>query len=304
MLFAIGLSVYLWNINVRVALPVVITTIVAVLFYGITAGLSLVFRFCPYTTALVRFIHPYWVEAIQNDRMKYLASTLMMVPAGLSHVIDFLSLRKTANLDSRAYSADNQESKHYNNCVSFSFCQYFAETRGRVNRWVEHMRWTFSSDRSQLVELETPMDEVTSSVLGWMITNCEDSRSVDMALQALAGAEPWLPRGSLWQCGALQLVSQRLRSCLNALERLSPGVCELGHDQLLEDACLYSRSLNFLADFVQGKGFTVSRHDVTFKSTLDDKLSDRMNIKTGDTISCIRNSHLCVSQCLSNASKM
>ncbi|KAG9123326.1 hypothetical protein FRC07_015094, partial [Ceratobasidium sp. 392] len=59
-----------------------------------------------------------------------------------------------------------------------------------------------------------PMDSVTSQMLAWMITNCEDSRSVDIALQALAGAHDGLPHAPFEQCNTATLVLSRLElSC-------------------------------------------------------------------------------------------
>ncbi|KAG9086290.1 hypothetical protein FRC06_003163 [Ceratobasidium sp. 370] len=60
------------------------------------------------------------------------------------------------------------------------------------------------------------MDTVTSQMLAWLIANCEDSRSVDTALQAIAGAHSDLPHGPLVECGTLDLVRPRLEACLKS----------------------------------------------------------------------------------------
>ncbi|KAG9120542.1 hypothetical protein FRC07_003922 [Ceratobasidium sp. 392] len=56
-----------------------------------------------------------------------------------------------------------------------------------------------------------PADITTSQMIAWMITNCEDSHSVDIALQALAGAHDGLPRAPLEQCDALSRIVSRLK---------------------------------------------------------------------------------------------
>ncbi|KAG8704203.1 hypothetical protein FRC09_003700 [Ceratobasidium sp. 395] len=60
---------------------------------------------------------------------------------------------------------------------------------------------------------KVPMDLVTSQMLAWLIANCENSRSVDIALQAVAGADDSLPGKPLAECGALKLVLIRLEAC-------------------------------------------------------------------------------------------
>ncbi|KAG8721273.1 hypothetical protein FRC09_008151 [Ceratobasidium sp. 395] len=57
---------------------------------------------------------------------------------------------------------------------------------------------------------KVPMDLTTSQMLAWLIANCEDSRSVDIALQAIAGADDNLPTEPLAECRALELVLSRL----------------------------------------------------------------------------------------------
>ncbi|KAG8789791.1 hypothetical protein FRC12_013214 [Ceratobasidium sp. 428] len=60
---------------------------------------------------------------------------------------------------------------------------------------------------------KVPMDLVTSQMLAWLIANCENSRSVDIALQAIAGADDSLPGKPLAECRALKLVLIRLETC-------------------------------------------------------------------------------------------
>ncbi|QRV94412.1 transmembrane protein [Ceratobasidium sp. AG-Ba] len=54
------------------------------------------------------------------------------------------------------------------------------------------------------------MDIVTSRMLAWMIVNCEDSRSVGVALQAISGARSALPLIPLEQCGAISRIETDL----------------------------------------------------------------------------------------------
>ncbi|KAG8790213.1 hypothetical protein FRC12_012503 [Ceratobasidium sp. 428] len=61
---------------------------------------------------------------------------------------------------------------------------------------------------------QVPMDLVTSQMLAWLIANCENSRSVDIALQAISGADNHLPGAPLAECRALKLVLLRLEACI------------------------------------------------------------------------------------------
>ncbi|KAG8790214.1 hypothetical protein FRC12_012504 [Ceratobasidium sp. 428] len=96
---------------------------------------------------------------------------------------------------------------------------------------------------------KVPMDLVTSQMLAWLISNCENSRSVDIALQAIAGADNDLPGEPLEACGALKLALLRLKACtklggtsLTALQyyRASGGLVSGGVVRAAEDR--WSRS--------------------------------------------------------------
>ncbi|GAB1526979.1 hypothetical protein RhiTH_010154 [Rhizoctonia solani] len=139
LLFAVGLSLYLWDINPQVALPVVVTTATVGVFYFVTLLLPLFFRYCPFTTGVMKLFLPYWYTVAK-----------------------------------------------------------------------------FMKDRSQLDHQNTPMDDTTSSMLGWMIAQCENVESVDTALRALLCAKPWLPRLPLQTCGALEATLTRLSTDLVA----------------------------------------------------------------------------------------
>ncbi|CUA75555.1 Phenylalanine--tRNA ligase beta subunit [Rhizoctonia solani] len=70
----------------------------------------------------------------------------------------------------------------------------------------------FSGEYSQSVRDSGKQDETTGRALHWMIVNCETPRSVDVALQSLAGAEEGLPRTMLERCDAWTLIRQRAES--------------------------------------------------------------------------------------------
>ncbi|KAG8784707.1 hypothetical protein FRC12_018377 [Ceratobasidium sp. 428] len=98
-----------------------------------------------------------------------------------------------------------------------------------------------------------PMDMVTSKALSWVISNSQNTKSVDTALQAIAGADHSLPCEPLWNCNAAGLVQQRLHDCFTSQELpvTNSGfetLVKLGSGNLTFRLCvLYARVLNVLA---------------------------------------------------------
>jgi hypothetical protein len=128
-LFAVGLSVYLWDIHSGVATPVVCVTVASVGFYVVSSLLPLIYKFCPYSTT-------------------------------------------TSKLIRRAF-----HKKKDDNAIDSS-----------------------------------KQDAITTQALHWLIVNCEVPNSVDIALQAIAGANESLPRELLKKCNAAKLICRRLTS--------------------------------------------------------------------------------------------
>ncbi|KAH7325221.1 hypothetical protein B0J17DRAFT_742526, partial [Rhizoctonia solani] len=90
LLFAIGLSVYLWNINPDIALPVVITTVLTVFYYITTVFLSLLFEHCPYKTAFFKLFHLLLAAVFKNESLRPIFRVTVMKSARLLlHILDF-----------------------------------------------------------------------------------------------------------------------------------------------------------------------------------------------------------------------
>ncbi|KAL5637733.1 hypothetical protein ACGC1H_002109 [Rhizoctonia solani] len=129
-LFAVGLSIYLWEMHFGVALPVILVTLSVMSVYLASSILPFLYEFCPYTTATSRFI-------------KGIYDTFL----------------RTTTINGNSI---------------------------------------------------IPQDIITSRALRWLIETCEDPRSVDIALQAIAGAEETLPLEPLKECNAPLMISRRL----------------------------------------------------------------------------------------------
>lgn len=141
----------------------------------------------------------------------------------------------------------------------FDRLKYFEETRQSFVRWAGDVHEKVRV--SQLLESETPMDGVTSSMIGWMVENGIRSADVNTAMKALAGADLCLlPRQPLWDCSAVQIVHQHLKFFQAQLERLEhrnqldPSVVS----KLSEKVPWYTGALNFLIAFVPCEGLDLS----------------------------------------------
>ncbi|QRW21257.1 activating signal cointegrator 1 complex subunit 3 [Rhizoctonia solani] len=120
---------------------------------------------------------------------------------------------------------------------------------------LEFLKQTFSTILSQASHLKIPMrllklfdsfslaePEAPTKALGWLMSNSQDTRSVDIALQSIAGADRRLPK-PLLDCGAHRLISQRFRNCF--LSHPQSGFSYLSNPTLLDAASLYGRALEF-----------------------------------------------------------
>ncbi|CAE6401703.1 unnamed protein product [Rhizoctonia solani] len=261
LLFAIGLSIYLWNIHFGVALPVVITTVLTALYYIITAFLPLFFKYCPYTTAVVKLFRPAWDVAFQSIFASALFQALIMTPAWLLlRVLDFKDrvsgkIRKRESdledIDSDAGSVNSVHTIH-------SYVQAFEK---RFYHRIEKIHKDILLDRSRFNEDETPMDQATSAMLLWMITTCDDPKSVDLALQALAGADLWLPCHLFSQHEIDFQVFRKLERCLYVLESPHLRSHGIASEEQLDNAYLYSRAL---ATLIRGAPQSRKTHGVSW----------------------------------------
>ncbi|CAE6446612.1 unnamed protein product [Rhizoctonia solani] len=98
--------------------------------------------------------------------------------------------------------------------------QFSPTLHRHVDKWLESfVEWSNCSlvmlprNFPEAKRDENPkQDKITSNALHWVIRNCEVPSSVDIALQAIAGANRDLPRQPLEACKAALLISRRLVS--------------------------------------------------------------------------------------------
>ncbi|KAG8723578.1 hypothetical protein FRC09_002724 [Ceratobasidium sp. 395] len=203
LLFAAGLCVYLWDISVSVAVPVVAITGLAVVMYAFATFLPLFDRFCPYNTPI--------------------ATT-------------FASLVDLAKpLHRVAYSMADRPYYRRNHL------KWLKSAVRRVSFWLRPGDTGHDIARNSMKDNRTPMDTTTSQMIAWLITNCEDSRSVDIALQAIAGARSELPHASLAQCQSIWLAASRFQT-LAQFPNAVPGKLSVNELSRLYEALRYGRA--------------------------------------------------------------
>ncbi|CAE6488584.1 unnamed protein product [Rhizoctonia solani] len=221
-LFAVGLSLRLWDLNVVVAIPVVITTGISTILYTSTYWLPLIFEFCPYSTASSKLMRGYaksGITALWNQTRPQLARIhRYIVPRRFAktplHFLPVPWLRVTK--------------------------------KGPEQNSLACVGTTLAKD-------PTPMDLVTSRMLSWMTTNCEEPKLVDLVIQALAGAKPWLPRLPLLQCGLQMQLLDRLYGLIDF--DFTKHTYFLKGSASSDLALLYFRALFFLHSYNNGEGF-------------------------------------------------
>ncbi|CUA77092.1 hypothetical protein RSOLAG22IIIB_12537 [Rhizoctonia solani] len=190
LLFAIGLCVYVWELNPTVAIPVICVCGIIVGFYIWSSLTASILEFFPYTTMASRVLRSGFVKPL-HVLLRYAAAALFLL-VYISAAMVILTL------------------------VGCTFCipSWGYTVAGWVNpmlAWFIKVADWFVVDKSDDQD-EPTQDIVTSQAIRWMITNCEVPRSVDVTLQAIAGANKQLPREPLEQCNAALLISRRLGS--------------------------------------------------------------------------------------------
>ncbi|CAE6452496.1 unnamed protein product [Rhizoctonia solani] len=191
LLFAIGLCIYVWDLNSSVAIPVFCVCGVVVGFYIWSSLAASILDSFPYTTMVSRILRSGFVKPLHN-LFRYTAATVLLLVYTTAVVIMLCLILLTAWIPS---------------------CGYIVA--GWVNPlldwFLKAVDW-FVGDKPEGREEEPSQDIVASRAIGWMVTNCEVPRSVDIALQAIAGANKQLPREPLEECNAALAISRRLGS--------------------------------------------------------------------------------------------
>ncbi|QRV94372.1 hypothetical protein RhiJN_22390 [Ceratobasidium sp. AG-Ba] len=178
-LFAVGLCIYLWDIHIGVAIPVTAVTALGICLYGLITILPLFDKFCPYSTPV---------------------TPLALAPVKVSKKV-FYRLRTSIEAWCRAI---------YDHGIYLCSKTDRKTWRELTLKRVLDFLHPVAEISQENAALSASRDLVTSRILAWMIMQCEDSRSVDVALCVIGGAQVELNCEPFAEQNALSLVCARL----------------------------------------------------------------------------------------------
>ncbi|KAF8693907.1 hypothetical protein RHS03_08292, partial [Rhizoctonia solani] len=191
LLFAIGLCVYVWQLNDIVAIPVCCVCGACAAFYILSSLAATVLEHFPYTTIISTILRSSMLKPLYLA-IRLLCVLLAICGACLSMGVIFpLACLFDLCLPSvSAFLFDRMA----------SLIDYNAKC---ADRWFP--------DKPVPEEYESLDDDiVTSSALSWVISNCEAIDSVDIALQALASASMSLPLEPLEKCDTPSVIARQI----------------------------------------------------------------------------------------------
>ncbi|KAG9121614.1 hypothetical protein FRC07_002363, partial [Ceratobasidium sp. 392] len=206
------LIINLWDAHIGVAAPVLATTAITVFFYSLTTVLPVAYELCPYNTPLSQFLKS------SPENINWLRTTIT------NTCLD--AAKRVSN--PRSVMAT----------VNSNFWPIFSRERQR-----RHGQGGDRKPASDDPNSDSVMDHLSSRAIGWLLANSQDTRSVDTALQAIAGADYRLPTKPLLNCGAHALLAQRFRSCF--ISHPQSGFSFLTNPNSADIASLYGRALEF-----------------------------------------------------------
>ncbi|CAE6364225.1 unnamed protein product [Rhizoctonia solani] len=210
LLFAIGLCIYVWELNKSAAWPVICVTGTSVGFYLWSSIQASITEYFPYTTVISRFCRSDWLSEVH--KRPYIAAARV-----ISKILKF---------------------NHNNNTFSS-----FGNLADRIGAWYKTLDgWADDTEatlppripESPSQDDHTHQDKLITLALHWLVTSCETPTAIDTALQAIAGAHARTYREPLEKCGAALQISKRLVT----------GSIYKSTDQHI--VSLYVRALSFL----------------------------------------------------------
>ncbi|KAG8787331.1 hypothetical protein FRC12_015676 [Ceratobasidium sp. 428] len=263
LLFAVGLCIYLWGLNIAVAIPVITITFISTLIYVSTIFHSLTAEHCPYTTASSKLAKSYikaWLNSPASLLGAWIEASYARLRSSVTTVISLVNsliLKVGVNLHprTRRYGTRLEPQSRILRLVTFVL-SYVKTLR---TSWVTHSPQKRDGNDSVDVEdylaHDAGMDITTSQMLGWLLVNRQDSGMAESLVYSLAGAEPWLPRLPLLEGNALSVVFRYLDKYFNQNIYEEPYHMRPGVSPEMAALCL--RALQFLLGYYNGHGFVL-----------------------------------------------
>ncbi|CEL62412.1 hypothetical protein RSOLAG1IB_10453 [Rhizoctonia solani AG-1 IB] len=269
LLFAIGLCLYVWDLNTTTAIPVICIAGAAFLFYVWSSVVASVVKHFPYTTIVSKLLRSKAVSGPLCVLMEYLVVSLrfmakfllrlVLIISALPFMAACLPLVAIDTLLGRGFWESGSYWNRANDIIAFwyretayvSKIKDFQDTIGDLNR-----TWIADAGK-RLIEVLFKLennDQTVGYSLHWLIKHCETPSSVAVALQAIAGATRKIPKDPLEECKSSKKILKRLVS--------SPS-----GPKAAQEASLYARALRFLvsgtsSDLQQNESSSGEKQDV------------------------------------------
>ncbi|CAE6452358.1 unnamed protein product, partial [Rhizoctonia solani] len=222
LLFAIGLCIYVWDLNHTVAIPVICVTSIASAFYIWSSIMASIVKLFPYTTILSRvmqseFMHSKYKWAKEHGKV-YISSVLEALSTTASGFLYTICWVATAvlyllqlpivavyHIWHKPEDPDQPKSSldKLKNLISGGI-------HPKMHGWLKDARRNVSEFPRPWAPRGSDHEQVASLALRWLIENCENASSVDAALQAIAGASARIPKEPLQSCQAALHIVRRL----------------------------------------------------------------------------------------------
>ncbi|CAE7151870.1 unnamed protein product [Rhizoctonia solani] len=235
LLFSVGLSIYVLDLNNSVAVPVICIFGAALAFYILSSIVASVVPFFPYTTIISRMWKSEGFTYLIRHPIK---SGVELVRCWLLTHLVTLNLAIAAALTVTLYQINGiyQSLSEVLGCFTVIVLAYIPNACAQLFYWPY---WVFTAIPGLLLRIPKlivnllfglipqavlsrhgkPLTSGTrdqnwtiSEALSWIIKYCETPSSVEVALQAIAGASPIIPRKPLEDCQASMKILQRLVS--------------------------------------------------------------------------------------------
>ncbi|CCO36101.1 hypothetical protein BN14_10224 [Rhizoctonia solani AG-1 IB] len=256
LLFAVGLCIYVVEMNMSAGVPVICVTGLAVCFYVWSSLTASVVDHFPYTTVVSRFLRSEWAKGTMVQRLIVWSYGWVVIPlyirlaAGLAaRLSDDHELIKTAlsQLHQRYRQWRILLARKTSSTIQWFYYSnmfgWLPSLDNRLRAWYRLLdEWAEAKENA----LKSPASGTTaetvisnpgidpSLALHWIISSCEAPYAVDAALQAIAGASIQTDREPLERCNAALQIYRRLvsRNIYNATDSNAVS--------------LYARALSFI----------------------------------------------------------
>ncbi|CAE6489857.1 unnamed protein product [Rhizoctonia solani] len=244
LLFAIGLCIYVWDLNTTAAIPIICVSGAALIFYVCSSITACLVEFFPCTTIISRLLRSGFVRSLSNMLVAWCMMGISSITGVVNWLLYFLllgastvfiylvSFPRVVHDLVKGRRSRSQRHMIPADCVTYLNKRFpGSKLGGRIEGIWTPIRNLFSSLHTWKIR---DGDLVTSLALGWLIQNCETPNSVSIALQAIAGASQRIPREPLESCQATLQILRRLVSSTGAIGSSS-------------ETQLYVRALAFLS---------------------------------------------------------